>query len=122
MHQLPTRSNVIAFLRKRAERAHARLSCLDRAEFNVAEIVNYMRALTDYSRENFRKAAAGEVRLPTAEEEAEILSRMEEIAGPPVPLPPEEEAIVKWMARDPKGFLRWAEGLRARQNDVDSNE
>ena len=121
MHQLPTRSNVISFLRKRAERAHARYRALDRSEWNGTEVLIYARALTDYSRENFRKATARRAGRPTAEETTEIMSRMQGITGPRKPLPPAKEALVRYAARHPKEFIEWAEEARARKNSEDSD-
>jgi len=95
---VPTRCDVIPFLRKRAERAHAQFASLYSSERTEAEVLEYVRALTDYSRENFRKGSSGKA-SPTADEEAEILSRMQEITGPPEPLPPEIEAVVQRFAQ-----------------------
>ena len=91
---VPTRCDVIPFLRKRAERAHARFASLYGSEMTDAEIDRHLNAVLDYAYENVHKRTGGKPRRRTKKQTDEILSRIEAICGPPVPLLPELDALI----------------------------
>ena len=98
---VPTRCDVIPFLRKRAERAHARFASLYSSEMTDAEIDRHLNAILDYAYENVRKRTGGRPRRRTKNETAEALSRVEEICGPPEPLTRELDGLVRFLVRNP---------------------
>ena len=109
MNTQPEQSNVTSFLRKRAERAYERYRRLDWPERTKAEMGDFLNALLDYAHENTPKGTASRPYCPTPEESAESLRRINEIAGPFQPLPPEQEALVQFAANHTKEFIEWAE-------------
>ena len=113
MHQPGPTADVIPFLRKRAERAHARYDRLYSAELTEDEIDRHLHAVLDYAYENVSKRTGGKPRRRNKKEAAEILSRVEEICGPPQPLPPELDALAHYLVRSPEARLELWESLHA---------
>ena len=56
-----------------------------------------------------RKGTRNKPRRLTRKESAELIRRIEEITGPPKPLPPELEVLIHFAARYPKEFIECAE-------------
>lgn len=58
--------------------------------------------------EQFQKGTRNKPRHLTRKESAKLIRRIEEITGPPKPLPPELEVLIHFAARYPKEFIECA--------------
>ncbi len=99
MHQPGPTADVIPFLLKRAERARARYLGLYSSERTETATQDYIFAVLDYAVGHCRTGDPEKRRWKVTDTFAEIASRAEEICGPPVPLPPELDALVHRLAQ-----------------------
>ncbi len=104
MHQPGPTADVIPFLRKRAERARARYLGLYDSERTETATKDYIFAVLDYAVGHCRTGEPGKRRWKAADTVAEIVSRAEEVCGPPEPLPPEVEALIHYLAENPDAW------------------